>query len=165
MIIGLAAVIYAHNWTVAQARPPAQVTMMQARVGIDPNPNVPVSFGWIGAWGDNLLFQVGWASYHGHIEAFECLISQSGHVYSYNRFGPVIPTAGSLPVMINYVGGGWDAWYQIAGRWQFAGRELLPFRPGQVKFEASTEVYKGQPIPLVLAKQSLPLSSPEVRYL
>lgn len=153
-----------HNWTVARAWPSAQVTAMQAWVKIDPNPSAYASFGWIGVWGDNLLFQVGWVDFGGEIQPFECVVSQSGHVYSYNRFGPVIPTQGSLPLVINYVAGQWNVWYQESGQWRFAGRTPLPFKPGQEEFEASTEVYGGQSIPLILVKQSLPLSAPMIQY-
>ena len=130
---------------------------MQVWVGIDPKPSASASFGWIGVWGKGILFQVGWVNFDGETQPFECVVSKSGHVYSYNRFGPVIPTQGSLPLVINYVGGQWNVWYQVDGHWRFAGRTPLPFVPGQEQFEAATEVYGGNPIPLELVKQSLPL--------
>jgi hypothetical protein len=136
---------------------------MQAWVKIDPNPKAYASSGWIGVWGKNILFQVGWDSFQGVTYPFECEISQTGHVYSFNYLGPAITNRVYLPLVVNYGGGKWRVWYKQNGRWVLGGAATLPFTPGHEQFMASTEVYGGYPIPLVLGRQSLPLTYPMVQ--
>jgi hypothetical protein len=137
---------------------------MQVAVKIDPNPQAYASSGWIGVWGRNILFQVGWDTFDGTTYPFECVVSQTGHVYSFNYLGPALTTGTYLPLVVQYVPGKWRVWYKLDGVWKFGGQTPLGFTPGNEKFQVSTEVYNGNPIPLLINHQSLPLSAPELQY-
>lgn len=155
-------VLTKHNWTMSTAQPAAYVVSMRADVKINPQPQEGESYGWVGVWGHNILFQTGWQSFQGRIVPFECLISKSGHIYSFNHFGYVLRNKSYLPLAIKYHSGEWSVWFKADGRWRFGGRTRLPFQPGHEQFQVDTEVYGGRPLPLIVNHQSLHLSTPTV---
>ena len=159
--------INVHNWETSNAWPSSNVTSMQSSVLVNPEPSAQASFGWIGVFADNILFQVGWQQLGGgEVQPFEAVINTNGTIYSWNAFPQTLHVGDYLGVRISYSAAtnNWSVWFKPNNTWIFAGKSPMPFKPGSEEFQVSTEVWGGAPIPLVSLNTSTPVPAPVLVY-